>query len=423
MLSGVPLVTADPGKASRIRKEPRVKRQLVIASAVLGLLPACAGQAADGLADPSSGITGGEVLLVRTADGLAIAEASTGEVLFNEPAAIASPDRSLVYATSEDGTLRVLDALSGEVLGSYPAPGETVPIAASPGGLVALIPEGTAAYPQAPEGRSSTSVDIVATDGGVSQHLELDGNFEPEAFSTDGKALFLIQYLPAAAPDHYRVMSLNLASQEISRVASPDKVPPGTMQGTRLQQVWAPDQSVLYTLYTNQPSSGAPMTFVHVLDLEKKWAHCVDLPEPFGSSRPNAKAMVGSLDGMHLYVTDADAHQIAMINTRRLAVETTAAVALPSLGNEASASASLVLDGTLFVSGDHQVSVIDTDSMTAGSVWGSDSPIFGALVSDDGKILYVATGDAIQGRDPESGAPLGAIPLPGAEEVLDISGP
>ena len=191
--------------------------------------------------------------------------------------------------------------------------------------------DGEATYPSTPEGRRSTPLDLEASDTGATQHLDLHGNFEPDAFSTDGRSLFLIQYLPAAAPDHYRVMELDLASHRIAHVASPDKVPPSSMQGTRLQQVWAPDRSVLYTLYTNQVSSGAPLTFVHVLNLEDKWAHCIDLPAAFGASRPNAKAMVGSPNGTHLYVTDADAQQIATIDTRRFKVDTTtAAVAAPS---------------------------------------------------------------------------------------------
>jgi sugar lactone lactonase YvrE len=400
-----------------------MKRRLVILIAFVGLLSACADQAATELSDPGSGIPGGGVLLVRTQEGLADAEASTGNVLFDEPAAVASPDRSLVYATADDGVIRVLDAVSGDVVDSLPAPAGTVPIAASQGGLVALITEGTAAYPQTPEGRSSTPVDIVATDGGSEQHLDLDGNFEPEAFSSDGKSLFLIEYLPAAAPDHYRVMELDLATQQISRIASPDKVPPATMQGTRLQQVWAPDQSVLYTLYTNQVSSSAPLTFVHVLNLDGKWAHCIDLPEPFGSSRPNAKALAGSADGNHLYVTDADAHRIATISTQRFAVDTTTELALPTPGVAESASASLALDGSLFVSGGNQIAVINTDSMIAGPTWESDSLILGSRVSADGTILYVATGNAIQGRDPRTGTPLGAIQLPGATEMLDVSGP
>ena len=198
-------------------------------------------------------------------------------------------------------------------------------------------------------------------------------------------------------------MELDLASLRIARVASPDKVPPSSMQGTRLQQVWAPDRSVLYTLYTNQVSSGAPVTFVHVLNLEDKWAHCIDLPAAFGASRPNAKAMVGSPNGTRLYVTDADAHRIATIDTRRFEVVTTTTASLPAPGAANPASASLSPDGTLLVSGGNEVAAFDTGSMTAGPAWASELPIEDLQLNVDGSILYAATTDQIEALDPRTG--------------------
>lgn len=404
-----------------------MKRYPVIPILFLGLLSACVSQAAERSSDISTAPEGdsvatpvGGLVLVGTNGGVAAADMSTGKVLFDEDSAIASPDRSLVYSTSQDG-LRILEADTGDVVDSFPAPAGTIPITGSEGGLVALIPTAAATYPQAPEGRLSTPVDITDTESGDAQHLSLHGNFEPEAFSTDGRSLFLIQYLPAAAPDHYRVMELDLASEKIFRVASPDKVPPSSMQGTRLQQVWAPDRSVLYTLYTNQVASGAPLTFVHVLNLDEKWAHCIDLPPSFGSSRPNAKAMTGSPDGKRLYVTDADAQIIATINTSRFAVQTTDLADVPSPKGREPASASLASDGTVYVSGGNRVSAFDIGTMTPGPGWTSDSLILDEGLSLDGKILFLSTPDGIQAHDPGTGASLGSVRLPGANVMLAVS--
>jgi hypothetical protein len=389
---------------------------------ILGLLSACVSQAAErsGDATTASATPVGGLVLVRTNGGMAAADMSSDKVLFNEERAIASPDRSLVYSTSH-GALRVLEAHTGDVVDSFPAPAGTIPIAASEGGLVAQIPAGAATYPRAPEGRLSTPVDLTDTENGATQHLNLHGNFEPEAFSTDGRSLFLIQYLPATAPDHYRVMELDLASEKIFRVASPDKVPPSSMQGTRLQQVWAPDRSVLYTLYTNQVSSGAPLTFVHVLNLEEKWAHCIDLPASFGSSRPNAKAMVGSADGKRLYVTDADAQLIATINTSRFAVRATDLTDVPAPQGDQPASASLSPDGTLYVSGGDRVTAFDIRTMTAAPGWTSDSPILDEGLSPDGTILFLSTAHGIEARDPGTGTSLGTARLAGAGVLLAVS--
>ena len=194
------------------------------------------------------------------------------------------------------------------------------------------------------------------------------------------------------------------------------------MQGTRLQQVWAPNRSVLYTLYTNQVSSGAPLTFVHVLNLEEKWAHCIDLPPSFGSSRPNAKAMVGSADGKRLYVTDADAQLIATIDTRRFEVVTTTAASLPAPRATDHASASLTPDGTLLVSGGKQVASFDIGSMTAGPAWASDLPIDDLQLNAASSILYAATTDRIEALDPRTGTLLTTIPLPRAQALLAVSG-
>jgi hypothetical protein len=401
-----------------------MKRHLVIPILILGLLAACVSQAAERsgpatITSTTPATPVGGLVLVRTDDGVAAADMSTGKVLFNEDSAIASPDRSLVYTTSH-AALRVVAVDNGDVVDSFPAPAGTIPIAASENGLVALIPAAAATYPRAPEGRLSTPVDVTDTENGDAQHLDLHGNFEPEAFSVDGRSLFLIQYLPPAAPDHYRVMELDLASEKIFRVASPDKVPPSSMQGTRLQQVWAPDRSVLYTLYTNQVSKGAPLTFVHVLNLEEKWAHCIDLPPSFGSSRPNAKAMAGSSDGKHLYVTDADAQIIATINTRRFAFQTTDVADVPPPDGRAPASASLAADGTLYVSGGDRVSTFDVGAMTPGPAWTSDSLILDESLNLDDTILFLFTANGIQARDPGTGASLGALRLPGAREMLTV---
>ena len=120
-----------------------MKRHLVIPIVIFGVLSACVSQAAERSGDIStapvgdSAATPGGLVLVGTNGGIAAADMSTRKVLFNEKSAIASPDRSLVYSTSQ-GALRVLDADTADVVDSFPAPAGTIPIAASEGGLVAL---------------------------------------------------------------------------------------------------------------------------------------------------------------------------------------------------------------------------------------------------------------------------------------------
>lgn len=393
---------------------------------VLLLAPACAGISArasgEGPDDP--GIPGAGILLVGTEDGLVGLDAATGDVLFDAPDGVASPDRSTVYTTDAGGSIRAIDVRTGKIRASTPAPTGTVPIAAAEDGLVALIPEGVAAYPDIPTGRTVTPIDVVdATGERPPVHLDLEGNFEPEAFSTDGEFLFLIQYLPAEAPTRYNVMQLNLASGRVLPIASPDrvpsaKVPDPAMQGVRLQQVWAPDRTVLYTLYTNQVAGRKPLTFVHALNLEARWAHCIDLPAPFGASPPSAKAMAGSADGKHLVITDATTGKIATINTRRFSVETTLAPNLPLPESPGSASASVAPNGGLYASGGSHVATFDAGTSAPGSMWVADQPIYDAYVAGDGTMLYLATHDAIEAWDPSTGALIGSVRLAGGLDVL-----
>jgi len=400
----------------------------ITAALVLLLAPACSGIAAqasgEGPDDP--GIPGGGILLVGTGRGLTGLDAATGEVLFDAPDAVASPDRSIVYATDAGGSLRAIDARTGKVRASAPAPTGTIPIAAAEGGLVALIPEGVATYPDVPTGRTATPIDVVDTTGDDPPlHLDLEGNFEPEAFSTDGEFLFLIQYLPAEAPTRYRVMQLGLASGRVLPIASPDrvpsaKVPPAAMQGVRLQQVWAPDRTVLYTLYTNQVAGREPLTFVHALNLKERWAHCIDLPAPFGASPPGAKAMAGSAEGKHLVITDATTGKIATINTRRFSVETTVAANLPSPGSAGSASASIAPNGVLYASGGSQVAAFDAGTSAPGPMWVADQQLYDVHLASDGKMLYLATGDAIEARNPSTGTLIGSVHLAGGRDVLAV---
>ena len=66
-----------------------------------------------------------------------------------------------------------------------------------------------------PVPRASTTIVVADPSGGSpASRFRLAGNFEPEAFSTGGDALFLIQYLPALAPTVYRVTELDLRTAE-----------------------------------------------------------------------------------------------------------------------------------------------------------------------------------------------------------------
>jgi hypothetical protein len=104
------------------------------------------------------------------------------------------------------------------------------------------------------------------------------------------------------------------------------------MRGTGRVQVYAPKGNFLFTLYTDQPPNtahrslssyddhGEVHAFVHVLNLKQGWAHCVDLPVPFGNGTQPANDIAVAADGSYVYVGDGE--RVAVIDARELNVVT-----------------------------------------------------------------------------------------------------
>ncbi|MGH1489732.1 MAG: hypothetical protein ACRBK7_10110 [Acidimicrobiales bacterium] len=180
---------------------------------------------------------------------------------------------------------------------------------------------------------------------------ELPGLVEPEAFSTDGGRLFVIDHQVSGGPGAYRVRPFDLATGELQDILGPTKVPfDDDMNGVGRRQVWSPNGDRLYTLYIRQthhhhgePQNGEPEDselqsgesepaeshghpepgtdgFVHVLDLREEWAFCLDLPPAFGGGDLATTALAVSPDGETVAVADLSAGSIAVASTVELAV-------------------------------------------------------------------------------------------------------
>ncbi|MGQ0668936.1 MAG: YncE family protein, partial [Actinomycetota bacterium] len=370
-----------------------------------------------------------DVLLLGTENGPVAVSVATGSVLFEGIGAVASPDGSRLYSASSDGLytlLETLDPATGSVLSSTRIGGDLdVRAVSGSGRAVALmepLPEGVDQWTPVP--RSHTTI-VVADPTGADEprRYHLEGNFEPEAFSTSDSQLFLIQYLPAEAPAVYRVTVLELADGDVHAVFGPFKSPPERMPGTRLRQALAPSGKQLYTLYTSQPpayaegfgsAGGEPVSFIHVLDLEQGWAHCVGLPEELWGQPASAQAMAASPDGERLYVVDSIRGLVAVMDTSTLEIFRTEELQLESLGGIRT-SAQVSADGdTLFVGsvGDGSaVYAIDSATLDVLHRWPLDGIVSGLGLSGDGLRLYVALGDRVAVLDPATGQELAAVPF------------
>ncbi|WP_433362725.1 YncE family protein [Actinoplanes sp. CA-142083] len=324
------------------------------------------------------------------------------------PRAAASADGRVVFAVVGDNLER-FDPADGISTRSVTLGGGWLPRAVS---RTACALSRTAAAVQ-PAARPQSP--LLVTVDGQQRRYDLPGVVEPDAFTTDNTGLFVLEWLPATAPDHYRVRLLDLATGTVGPLLTRNKtaVPPGAeeeMRGEGRQAVLSPDGQVLYTLYTHQPGhqhtrdllSGRPgnaHAFVHVLHLTERWAYCLDLPHPFGEGPPGAHAVAASADGRELAVFDASSGNIAYAGTTELAI---AGVFKAPKGDKASLTyGTSVLAGT-----GRTISALDrTGAVTAS--WPVPADVRGLAVSPDGErvycggdneVLWFDSGGAIRGR-------------------------
>jgi hypothetical protein len=366
------------------------------------VLAGCAGLGAGARAGPE------DVLFIRTSEGITLVRALPKGVAINFPDAVPSTDWSaVVRALPGAGETRVetLDSPSGALLWSRDVPGNLeVKVAARGGSLVALgSPRAGTGYPG---GRSTTRLVIAGADGST-QTIELEGNYEPEAFSTDGQSLFVIEYLPPKDPTRYRVRRLDLRSEQVLGVYTVDAELQEAMQGTARIQAPSSDGTRLYTLYTLQGPDGTNRAFVHVLALDELWAHCVDLPSAFVNASEESVAITVAPDGRHLYVAEASTGTVAEVDTEALAVTRTAHAEFDSPGGAAHAAAGP--DGTLYLGKGTRLVSLDASTLSPGRAWEMDGRITGIQVAGDGTRLYVGLKDHIVILDAESGEGAGVI--------------
>ncbi|WNM39741.1 hypothetical protein RMN56_32365 [Micromonospora halotolerans] len=343
------------------------------------------------------------------------------------PRAVASADGAWIFATAPAGPDTAcwrIDTTTGRTSARTALPGRWVPqVVSAEGTGVALTTTTATVNGGRPSGREVTPV-LVADVNGLRHRLDLPGNFVPEAFTADRTGLFVLEWLPATAPDRYRVRVVDLATGRPGPLATRDKqpVPPGAeeeMRGDGRQAVLAPDRTVLYTLYTHQPGhqhtrdlvSGRPgnaHAFVHTLHLAQWWAYCIDLPHPFGEAAAAGHAMAISPDGGRLLVADISSGTVADISTEDLAVRRT----VPLARGTGAAHAAAGTD-RLFLAAGTAVRALDLTRLTGRVDWQAREPISGLVASPDGSRLYLGQRDAVSWHDAASGRELGRVPVPG----------
>ncbi|MFD0593959.1 YncE family protein [Catellatospora coxensis] len=278
-----------------------------------------------------------------------------------------------------------------------------------------------------PSGRARTPLVVADTAGEVAR-LELAGNIVPDAFTVGGEGLFVLDWLPATAPDRYRVRQVDVATGRSSALLTRVKtaVPPGAeeeMSGEGRMAVYAPNRQVLYTLYTHQPDhrhtrdlvAGRPgdvHAFVHTLHLAEQWAYCVDLPAPFGEGPGAGHALAINPEGSEFYVADVTSGRFAVVGTEQLAVRE--AVDGPKGTGTAYAVATF---RQVLVAVGGTVHVLPRDGAPVWRSWDAGGEVRGLAASPDGKRVYAALPDTVAWFDAETGQRLGTLAVPGVSAL------
>ncbi|MGH2751429.1 MAG: YncE family protein [Actinomycetota bacterium] len=375
-------------------------------------------------------------LLVRIRTGLAVLDPSTGTIVADAPRAITSPDSSLLFSVSggkSPSSVTTIAASTGRALHRVAAPKGLRPGVASAGGelLAFAPPHEEGATPWLPAGKRRTTIAVVSADGSEETvTYDLEGNFELEGFSTDLRQLFLLQYTPAMNPTRYGLRRLQLGSGKVRRIAADKQRAPGSMRGTGRIAAFSPSGHELYTLYTQQGpnyahgGSGAPepgdvYAFVHLLNLEGGWTHCIDLRAPFGTGSVTTHAMALSPDGERLFVADPSSGGLAVIAPLETKVLRSVTLDLEAL-TRGRASAAVGGDGTLYLAGGSEVLVIDGQTLAIVERWKTRQPVSGVGVSSDGRRLYAALPGKLAVLDASTGARTGSLRVPGIEGFVEV---
>jgi YVTN family beta-propeller protein len=363
-----------------------------------------------------------EVLFLRTNEGITLLQTSPTRNVVRFPDAISSTDWSAVVQTAPAGAdtrVMAFDSSSGRQLWSREVDGRHEAKVASPGAeMVALgNPRGQDGYLT---GRSHTTLMILEQGVGEARAIQLAGNYEPEAFSTDGQSLFVVEYLPPMQPTRYRVRRLDLKTERVVGVYTVDAELQEAMEGTARVQAASPDGRRLYTLYTVDDGRGTPHAFVHVLDLDELWAHCVDLPHSFGRAPEQTIGISVAPDGKHLYAADTSTGTVAEIDTTSLAVTRTVSSRMgPSRGGVAHAA--VAGDGTFYVAKGLHMTALDPATLSTRDTWEMESRITGIQPASQGARVYIGLKDQIVILDPTTGDRLGMLD-PGGDERIDRIG-
>jgi hypothetical protein len=263
---------------------------------------------------------------------------------------------------------------------------------------------------------AGTSVSAVSPRGEVAWSADLDGDVSARVASSDGSLVALLPYDDAHVDPYHPE---GRAATEIAPVFSVDGHLQESMRGTARVQAMSADGSRLYTLYTtDDPTAHTGATaFVHVLDLNEEWAHCVDLPAPIGSSPEQLLAIAADPAGGRVLVVDLFAG-VAEVDAAELRV-TNSALSPVGSGDPGRAFAVVDRHGSLVVAQGDDIQVFDANLAPIAYAVAPTIAVGLHLDPVDSRVWLVGA-DAVYAVDPATGVVEQSVALPDEVPEPDV---
>lgn len=359
-----------------------------------------------------------DLLLLSTRSGVASVKAGGSSPTLRSDSGVPAGDWSTVVRTEwdrKDTTLVAVDPTTGTEQWRRSVPGRLRPKVVAPdGAYVALTPD----HPMYAGRTNKTIITVSGRDVDRPITINLEGNFEPEAFSTDGRTLFVVQYLPAANPSRYQVRQLKVSTGVVEDVFSVDKELQEAMRGTARVQEMSADGKRLYTLYSTKTKHGEH-SFIHVLSLDELWAHCIDLPHGFAMGGDAKTALDVREDGKRVYVADTASGGVVEVDTERLQVVQEASIEEIADAGRATVAIDDANDA-LYVAAGNRIGRMDLEDLSWDIDWEMPNRIRGLQIVPKSERLYVGQTDEIGVIDTDSGDLLDALDPPGVPSITDL---
>lgn len=141
----------------------------------------------------------------------------------------------------------------------------------------------------------------------VGRRIQLKGAFTFDAVSTNGRYLYLIEYMAPEDPTSYRVRAYDLAGGRLlAKIVSDKRSWATDMHGLPIARTWK--EGWAYTLYG---ANAAP--FIHALDTSGLEAVCINLPWKTSPDRIFDYRLRVDADG-HLVVRGPNGRALALID-------------------------------------------------------------------------------------------------------------